>query len=147
MSRQENSAFSSEQQSGSKQSILAACYPPATWGVCNWFPLWRDRAKISSDDELCACSQMYHDRDGKPLVSKYYSGLYSPWSGYSSVLFYSHVCCWLYYMGLLTYGTHLFYPNNSLYMCDWLQNSTDYQCIWQLLHKSASVCSMVKPAG
>lgn len=70
-----------------------------------------------------------------------------PEAGYGSVLFYSHICCWLYYIGLLTYGTHLFYPKNSLYMCDWLQNSTEYQCIWQLLHNSASVCSMVKPAG
>lgn len=96
--QEKSSAFSSEQQSRLKQSILAACCPPATWGVFNWLPLWRDRAEISSNDEPCACSQIYHDRDWKPLAGKYYAGLYSL---HSSVLFCSHICCWLYYIGAL----------------------------------------------
>lgn len=67
-----------------------------------------------------------------------------PEASYSSVLFYSHICCWLYYMGFFAYGKHLFYLNNSLCMCDWLQDA-EYRCMWQLFHNSTSVCSMVKP--
>lgn len=78
-----------------QQSILAACYPPVAWGVCNWLPLWRDCAEISSNDELCARSQICHDRDGKPLLPGSVQTSTDPEAGYSSVLFYSHVC-WLY---------------------------------------------------
>lgn len=70
-----------------------------------------------------------------------------PEASYSNVLFYSYTCCWLYYIELLTYGTHLLYPSNSFYVYDWLQNPSEFQCIWQLLHNSASVFSMEKTAG
>lgn len=77
--QEKSSAFSSEQLSGSKQSILAACYPPVTW-ECVIDSLSEEIVLISSNDELCAHSQICHDGEGKPLASSFSSDLCRPWS-------------------------------------------------------------------
>lgn len=56
---------------------------------------------------------------------KYCSACTTPKAGHSSGLCYCHLCCWLYYMKLLTYGTYFFYPSNFLYTCARFPNSAE----------------------